>query len=105
MCLPPKQMVFHWHSETFDIPPGAHCVARSEGCENQAFQLGPSVIGFQFHLESTPELVEELISNCRDDIVPSKFVQTESSIINDTHKYHKEVNELMNKVLSYLMSI
>jgi GMP synthase-like glutamine amidotransferase len=105
MCLPLRQMVFHWHSETFDIPDGAHCVARSEGCENQAFQLGKSVIGFQFHLESTPDTVQDLVSHSNTEIIPSKFVQKESSMINDTDKYHNEVNELMNKVLSYLMSL
>lgn len=105
MCLPPNQMVFHWHSETFDIPQSAHCIARSEGCENQAFQLGKSVIGLQFHLESTPDTVEELISRSKDKIVPSKYVQSKSTMIDDTHKYHKEVNELMKKVLSYLSSL
>lgn len=47
--------VFHWHGETFDLPQGAIRLAGSEGCENQAFQLGKWVIRLQFHLETTPE--------------------------------------------------
>ena len=46
---------FHWHGETFDLPPGAVRLAHSDGCENQAFQVGRSVIGVQCHLETTPE--------------------------------------------------
>jgi GMP synthase-like glutamine amidotransferase len=32
---------FHWHGETFSIPPGAVRVAASAHCENQAFAMGP----------------------------------------------------------------
>ena len=32
---------FHWHGETFSIPPGATRIASSPWCENQAFVLGP----------------------------------------------------------------
>jgi len=47
---------FHWHGETFSIPPGASAIASSAWCENQAFALGPH-LGMQFHVEMTPELI------------------------------------------------
>jgi GMP synthase-like glutamine amidotransferase len=47
---------FHWHGETFSIPPGATRIASSPWCENQAFVLGPH-LGMQFHVEMTPELI------------------------------------------------
>ena len=51
----PKEIeVFHWHGETFNLPKEAVHIARSAGCENQAFQIGRKVIGLQFHLETTP---------------------------------------------------
>ncbi|HSB49309.1 MAG TPA: type 1 glutamine amidotransferase [Burkholderiales bacterium] len=47
---------FHWHGETFSIPPGATRIASSPWCENQAFVLGPH-LGMQCHVEMTPGLV------------------------------------------------
>jgi len=47
---------FHWHGETFSIPPGATRVLSSPYCENQAFVLGKH-LGMQCHVEMTPELI------------------------------------------------
>jgi len=47
---------FHWHGETFSIPPGATHILRSRYCRNQAFVIGKS-LGLQCHIEMTPELV------------------------------------------------
>jgi GMP synthase-like glutamine amidotransferase len=54
--LPPRFEVFHWHGETFSIPPGATHILRSRYCRNQAFVIGKS-LGLQCHIEMTPELV------------------------------------------------
>lgn len=53
---------FHWHGETFAIPPGASLIASSEHCGNQAFSMGPH-LAMQCHVEMTPELIR---SWCRD---------------------------------------
>ncbi len=53
---------FHWHGETFSIPPGATRVLASPHCENQAFVLGPH-LAMQCHVEMTPELIRAW---CRD---------------------------------------
>jgi len=53
---------FHWHGETFTIPPRAVRIAASPYCPNQAFALGKH-LGMQCHVEMTPELIRTW---CRD---------------------------------------
>jgi GMP synthase-like glutamine amidotransferase len=101
--FPESMTVFHWHGETFNLPQGATHLARSQGCENQAFQLGKSVIGLQFHLETTPESARELVSNCRDELQQAKYVQTESEILSAKPETYNAINRLMSEILSYLV--
>ncbi|MHB8791660.1 MAG: type 1 glutamine amidotransferase [Desulfobulbaceae bacterium] len=100
--FPQSETVFHWHGETFDLPPGAIRLAKSEGCENQAFQLGKRVIGLQFHLETTPESAREIVSHCRDELVPSRYVQTEEEILSASPDRYTSINELMGSILAFL---
>jgi GMP synthase (glutamine-hydrolysing) len=50
--------VLHWHGDTFDLPPSAERLASSPLYENQAFSIGPSVLGLQFHLEASASEIE-----------------------------------------------
>ncbi len=50
-------MVFHWHEDTFDLPPGAVLLATGDHVEVQAFRVGDRAWGLQFHFEvDRPEL-------------------------------------------------
>jgi GMP synthase-like glutamine amidotransferase len=101
-CFPSSIEVFHWHGETFDLPLDARRIARSEGCENQGFQLGSSIIGLQFHLETTPESAREIVTHCRAELIPAKYVQPETSILGDAPEKYQTINSLMTEVLSFL---
>jgi GMP synthase-like glutamine amidotransferase len=53
------ETLFHWHGETFDLPPGAEWLASSAACRNQAFRFGRGVYALQFHLEVTPAMIAD----------------------------------------------
>jgi len=55
--------VFQWHSYRFEIPQGASHLARTDGCESQAFRHGDNAYGFQFHLEMDEPLIERWLAN------------------------------------------
>ena len=52
----PAFRAFHWHGETFSIPPHATRLLSSTHCANQAFSLGKS-LGLQCHIEITAEMI------------------------------------------------
>ncbi len=66
---------FHWHGETFTIPPKATRIAGSAYCANQAFVLGKH-LGMQCHVEMTRELIgawcedwgKELVARARPSV-------------------------------------
>ena len=101
-CFPSVIEVFHWHGETFDLPPGAVRIAGSSGCENQAFQIDDSVIGLQFHLETTKESARSIIENCRDELIPARYIQSEQEILSAEDASYFAINRMMDDILSYL---
>jgi GMP synthase (glutamine-hydrolysing) len=65
----PTETVFQWHGDTFDLPHGATWLAQSALCKHQAFRVGPCAWGLQFHIEMTPDMVDDWLAepgNCRE---------------------------------------
>lgn len=56
--ISPDVIQFH-HDEISQLPDGAVLLASSPVYANQAFRVGRNVYGIQFHIETTPEIVEE----------------------------------------------
>jgi GMP synthase (glutamine-hydrolysing) len=64
--LAPRFQAFQWHSYEFPLPPGATLLARSPVCL-QAYRVGDSSWGIQFHAEVTLEDAEAWIDDYRSD--------------------------------------
>jgi GMP synthase (glutamine-hydrolysing) len=91
--LNPVETVFHWHSDTFDLPSGAELLARSERTERQAFRCGHGVYGLQFHLEVTPGMISnwcEEDQNCGD--------VRELSALPDPETNRRRINQIAQQV-------
>lgn len=95
--------VFHWHGETFDLPPGAVGFLCSDACRNQAFVIGTKVVGLQFHLETTPRSAALLIENSRNELTAGPFVQTEAQMLARPDRFLR-INRVMDTLLESLAS-
>lgn len=94
---------FHWHGDTFAIPPSAIHLARSDACEHQAFLYDGRVLGLQFHLEVTPAGAAALCSECAHELVPARYVQTANEILAPAG-YFQHINQLMQGILTHLLA-
>lgn len=100
--FPASLTAFHWHGETFELPNGARRLASSQACANQAFQIGPSAVGVQCHLETTPQSLDAILEACRGELVEAPFVQSEAAMRAAQPDAYARINEVMNRMLSYV---
>ncbi|MHB8347599.1 MAG: type 1 glutamine amidotransferase [Acidiferrobacterales bacterium] len=74
--LPPEFETFHWHGETFTIPPGGSHILSSDACPNQGFVVGKA-LGLQCHVEMLTQMVHDWSRIGREEIAwPSETVQS-----------------------------
>ncbi len=69
---------FHWHGETFTIPPGAVRIMGNRNCENQGFVAGKN-LGMQCHVEMTEQLIDSWCESGAEEIAGSKGISAVQS--------------------------
>ena len=96
--LPARFEVFQWHAHTFSLPPGAVALAHSDCAELQAFASGQH-LAMQFHLEMTPESIEELIQKFASDLADtSSCVQGATGIVDDLQRRTRNLYQIADVV-------
>jgi len=92
---------FHWHGETFSIPPGATGVLASTHCMNQAFTLGKH-FAMQCHVEMTEELIRTWCKDWGREVaalaarVPS--VQTPDEMLRNVGQRVRRLNAVADRI-------
>jgi GMP synthase (glutamine-hydrolysing) len=77
--LPARFPAFQWHYYAFDVPAAGHELARSSVCP-QAFRLGETSWGVQFHPEVTREIVASWIAESSGDAPPELPAETDERV-------------------------
>jgi GMP synthase-like glutamine amidotransferase len=85
--LPFTPDVLQFHTdEVHVLPPRAEHLAASPRCTNQAFRVGGSAYGLQFHIESTPEVVTEWAQGAPDIAAKVRPGQLEQAHLIQAHE-------------------
>jgi GMP synthase-like glutamine amidotransferase len=95
-----EAIVFHWHGDTFDLPPGATLLASNDAFKNQAFCAKDGrVIATQFHFEATRDSLNDLLDADEEYLeFNSPFVQSVEQIV-EGDEYIDETNRLLFELL------
>jgi len=93
--------VFHWHSDTFDLPKGAIALASSAACLNQGFIWQNRVVALQFHLETTRKNVQDLVEHFGDDLDNSKHVQNAQELLGTPARF-TDLQKLLVQTLNVI---
>jgi len=91
---------FHWHGETFSIPPGATRLLESAHCANQAFALGVH-LGMQCHVEMTDELIRSWLESGAQEMKDSEKspgVQKAHEVQRDLERRLDTLHEVANRL-------
>ena len=83
--------VFHWHGDTFDLPPDSIRLSSSEYFLNQAFQY-KSAVGLQFHLEVNEEMINLWLDNAEEKLQQIPYI--------DPSKIRSDIDENISDVKS-----
>lgn len=95
---------FHWHGETFSLPPGAEKLMSSTYCANQGFAMGKH-LGMQCHVEMTERMIDSWCQTGLSEIEASagpavqKPEQMKSEMSASLRELHKVAARLYDRWL------
>jgi hypothetical protein len=79
-------------------------LARSEACENQAFEIDGRVLGLQFHIETNAASLKDILKHCRNELVDGPWVQSEEEILAGLPLHATANQQLLARLLDQLVS-
>lgn len=99
--LTPDVLQFH-HDEIHRLGPGTLLLASSPRYDNQAFRVGPSAYGLQFHIETSPDTVRTWMRND-----PEAGATIPQHLLDDEHleQVHADIEEAWRPVAECFVAL
>ncbi len=99
--LPASMPAFHWHGETFSIPPGATRLLTNSNCVNQGFAIGKS-LALQCHIEMTEALIQDWVRRSPEEFqAPVGAVQSAQEILRDLEPRTRALRQVAEKIYDH----
>jgi GMP synthase (glutamine-hydrolysing) len=88
--LPAKFMIFSHHREwSAELPPGAQVLASSSRCSVQAYKVGASTYGLQFHPEYDTDTIAASVRQDHADVAESGI--SVDQVLADSKRYYLDM--------------
>ena len=99
---PDEFTVFHWHGDTFALPPGTRSLAASEACAHQAFSHDDGrVLALQFHPEVRADMLREWFT--ADPTQTGRYVQSAGEISVQAERFEDSRRHLERLLHRFLL--
>jgi len=96
---------FHWHGDTFGLPPGTTALARSQRTERQGFRHGPLTIGLQFHPEITAKDLALWVEGYRSDLDRSPEAQPAAEMLATAEAFDPVVRRQAERFMDAYLAV
>ena len=100
--MPDQFPVFHWHSDTFDVPEGAELLAEGVDCRNQAFGY-KRALALQFHLEVSPSIVSRWADAYGNELKLTN--KTKTRVVEECRTNEKQMKKLAYSLLDNFLAV
>ena len=100
--FPQEVPVFHWHGDTFDLPPQASLLARGEKCQNQLFRRG-AIAGVQFHLEVTSAEARQWAGRYAGEL--SHVGKSAQQVVAECEAFESEMHQLAVRLMQNFLAL
>ncbi len=100
--LSAREMMLHWHGDTFAIPTGAVHLASTPTCANQLFRLSRQV-GIQFHPEIDAQSISEWVRLDGDYVTLANGLEGKARVLADTERYLERHHQIGDRLLDNLV--
>jgi GMP synthase-like glutamine amidotransferase len=96
--LPPSFEAYHWHGETFSIPPGATNILQSEECRHQAFVI-KNILALQCHVEMTEPMVRQWAQAYAEELVADvPSIQSAETMVSNLKDRVRRLQSIAEKI-------